>query len=113
VNRGEIYRTAETTAERGGKPGFYVVVSRQFIAEDEDISTVVCAPIYGRILGVSTEVVVGVGEGLPRDCAIRADFLCLMFKARLSGFVSRLGAARTAQLDRALRIALDLHSAAP
>ena len=110
MNRGEIYRTSEPTAERGDKPGFYVVVSRQFIAENEDISTVVCAPVYGRILGVATEVRVGVEDGLPRDCAIRADFLCLMFKARLSRFVSRLGAARTAQLDRALHVALDLHS---
>ena len=113
MNRGEIYRTADATPERGDKPGFYVVVSRQFVADNEDIPTVVCAPIYGRILGVTTEVAVGVEDGLPRDCAIRTDFLCLMFKGRLSRFVSRLGAARTAQLDRALADALDLHFAGP
>lgn len=111
MNRGEIYRTAEAPAERGDKPGFYVVVSRQFIVENDDVSTVVCAPIYGRILGVGTEVVVGVEDGLPRNCAIRTDFLCLMFKTKLSGLVSRLGAAKTAHLDRALRIALDISGA--
>jgi len=46
VTRGEIYRTRDRLAERGGKPGFYVVVSRAFVAENEDISTVVCAPVY-------------------------------------------------------------------
>jgi hypothetical protein len=45
VTRGEIYRTSERSPERGGKPGFYVVVSRSFIAESDDVSTVVCAPV--------------------------------------------------------------------
>ena len=40
--------------ERGGKPGFYVVVSRPFIAENEDLSAVVCAPLYREHLGLST-----------------------------------------------------------
>ena len=38
--RGEIYRTSERAPERGGKPGFYVVVSRTFIAENDDVETV-------------------------------------------------------------------------
>ena len=42
VRRGEIYRTQERIAERGDKPGFYVVVSRNFIGENTDISTVIC-----------------------------------------------------------------------
>jgi mRNA-degrading endonuclease toxin of MazEF toxin-antitoxin module len=113
VNRGEIYRTADAPAERGDKPGFYVVVSRQFVVENDDVSTVVCAPIYGRILGVATEVAVGMEDGLSRSCAIRTDFLCLMFKSKLSGFVSRLGTAKLANLDRALRIALDIAPVEP
>ncbi len=35
MTRGEIYRTAERVPERGDKPGFYVVVSRPFIAEND------------------------------------------------------------------------------
>ena len=65
MTRGEVYRTAERSPERGGKPGFYVVVSRGFIAENEDVSTVICAPVYSQVLGLSTEVVVGQAEGLP------------------------------------------------
>jgi len=32
MNRGEIYRTMHRMAERGYKPGYYVVVSRGFFA---------------------------------------------------------------------------------
>jgi len=67
VKRGEIYRTQEKIPERGHKPGFYVVVSRDFIAEHDDILTVVCAPVYGRTVGLRTEVLVGEDDGLPKD----------------------------------------------
>jgi mRNA interferase MazF len=108
VTRGGIYRTAERSPERGGKPGFYVVVSRRFIAESDDVSTVICAPVYGQVLGLSTEVVVGPEEGLPRPSAVRCDFLALMFKRKLTGFVSSLPPRKLSELNRALAMALDL-----
>ena len=75
--RGQVYRTKERASERGDKPGFYVVVSRSFIADNDDISTMICAPVYSNVLELSTEVVVGPDEGLPRVSAIRCDFLTL------------------------------------
>jgi hypothetical protein len=51
VKRGEIYRSRAKIPERGYEPGFYVVVSRNFVADNDDISTVICAPVYGAILG--------------------------------------------------------------
>lgn len=108
MRRGEIYRTRERIAERGGKPGFYVVVSRTFLAEHEDISTVVCAPVYGEVLGLTTEVVLGLEDGVPRTSAIRCDFLTLMFKNKLTHFVSTLSTTKLAQLNRALAHALEL-----
>ena len=105
---GEIYRTREAVAERGDKPGFYVVVSRDFIAGHDDIATVICAPIYGHVIGLRTEVVVGIEDGLPRESAIRCDFLALMFKRKLTGFVGTLTAARRDELQRALTHALQL-----
>jgi mRNA interferase MazF len=108
VTRGEIYRTGERAPERGGKPGFYVVVSRSFIAENEDVSTVVCAPVYGQVLGLSTEVVVGPQEGLPRVSSVRCDFLALMFKRRLTTFVASLPPRKVEELNHALAVALDL-----
>ena len=108
MTRGEIYRTDERAPERGGKPGFYVVVSRSFIAENEDVSTVVCAPVYSQVLGLSTEVVVGPEEGLPRVSSARCDFLALLFKRKLTTFVASLPPRKVEELNRALAVALDL-----
>ena len=108
MNRGEIYRTRQRVPERGDKPGFYVVVSRQFVAENEDISTVICAPVYGEVLGLSTEVVLGPEDGLKRTSSVRCDFLALMFKSKLTSYVGSMKPKRLAELDRALALALDL-----
>ena len=66
-----------------------MVVSRSFIAESDDVSTVVCAPVYSQVLGLSSEVVVGPDEGLPR-VVVRCEFLTLMFKRKLTQFVACL-----------------------
>ncbi len=108
MRRGEIYRSRERVAERGDKPGFYVIVSRSFIAENEDVSTIVCAPVYSEVLGLTTEVVLGPDDGLPRTCAVRCDFLALMFKAKLTHFVGTLPGTKITELNRALAHALDL-----
>ena len=111
MNRGEIYRTQERVPERGGKPGFYVIVSRAFMARNADVSTVVCAPVYSEVLGLETEVVLGPDDGLPRVSAVRCDFLTLMFKRRLTDFVATLTSAKVDALNRALAFALDLTQA--
>lgn len=105
---GEIYRTRERISERGHKPGFYVVVSRDFIAGNEDVSTVVCAPVYGDVLGLRTEVVIGTEDGVPRQSSIRGDFLMLMFKKKLTGFVATLSDGKQMELKQALLQALQL-----
>ena len=108
MKRGEIYRTQEKTPERGHKPGFYVVVSRNFIARNDDVSTVICAPVYSEILGLRSEVVLGVEDDLPHESAIRCDFLTLMFKRKLTHFVGTLSATKLKELDNALQYALEL-----
>ncbi len=50
----------------------------------------------------------GPADGLPTDCSIRCDFLALMFKSKLSGFVADLTRARMAELDEALSKALGI-----
>ena len=108
MSRGDIYRTKEKLPERGHKPGFYVVVSRNFIAQNDEISTVICAPVYSEVLGLRSEVEVGNDDGFPRECAIRCDFLTLMFKRKLTHFVGTLSAEKLRYLDRALHYALEL-----
>ena len=110
MNWGEIYRTREKVSERGHKPRFYVVVSRDFIAGHDDVSTVICAPVYGEVLGLRTEVLVGEEDGLRRASAIRCDFLTLMFKKKLTGFVATLSAPKQRALKQALGHALQLHN---
>jgi mRNA-degrading endonuclease toxin of MazEF toxin-antitoxin module len=105
---GEIYRTKEKVPERGHKPGFYVVVSRDFIAGHDDIATVICAPVYGEVLGLRSEVVVGVEHALPHESAIRCDFLALLFKSRLTTLVGTLSATKQSELRQALAYALQL-----
>jgi mRNA interferase MazF len=112
MNRGEVYRTDHRIAERGHKPGYYVVVSREFIAGNDDISTVICAPVYGEILGLDTEVVVGPEEGIPRSSAVRCDFLMLLFKEKLATRTGRLTPSKLQELNLALARALDLPSSA-
>ena len=108
MRRGEIYRTNEKLPERGHKPGFYVVVSRDFIAGNEDISTVVCAPVYSETLGIRSETPVGPADGFPQDSAIRCDFLTLMFKRKLTTFVGILSEGKQRELNAALAYALGL-----
>lgn len=108
MNRGEIYRTQEKIPERGNKPGFYVIVSRDFIAGNDDISTVICAPVYRETLGLRSEIVAGVEDGLPQESSIRCDFLTLMWKSKLTYFVATLSPEKQQQLDRALSYALQL-----
>lgn len=108
MKRGDIYRTREKAPERGHKPGFYVVASRHFIAENKDIATVICAPIYSEILGIGSEVSLGMEDGLPRESAIRCDFLTLMFKRKLTHFITSLSSTKLDELNDALRYALDL-----
>jgi mRNA-degrading endonuclease toxin of MazEF toxin-antitoxin module len=108
VRRGEIYHTKERVAERGHKPGFYVVVSRNFVAENDDVSTVICAPVYGEILGLRSEVILGREHGLTRESAVRCDFLTLMFKRKLTHCVGGLEAEKVKELNSALQYALDL-----
>ena len=68
----------------------------------------VCAPVYSRVLGLTTEVIVGPEEGVPHRSAVRCDFLTLMFKVSLGPRVGGLAGSKIAALDNALARALDL-----
>lgn len=100
----------ERRAERGDKPGYYVVVSRQFVAAHEGIGTVVCAPVYGEVMGLTTEVVIGPESGVPRVSSVRCDFLMLLFKHTLVDRVGTLPSGKQFSLNRALAVALDIGS---
>jgi mRNA interferase MazF len=85
----------------------FVIVSRQVLI-DSKFSTAVCAPVYSRYDGLSTQVRVGVEEGLKGESSIHCDELVSLPKERLTHYVGRLRRARIEELNRALAIALEL-----
>ena len=87
-----------------------MVVSRDFIASNDDISTVVCAPVYRTTVGLRSEVPVGVDDGFPAESSIRCDFMTLMMKNKLTYFVGTLSPEKQRELGRALAYALQLNS---
>lgn len=113
MNRGDVYRCKRRIPERGDKPGFYVVVSRQFICSNNRVSTVVCAPVFGEVNGLSTEVVIGPENGVAQVSSIRCDFLMSLFKRDLTNFVATLPPHKILELDRALAEALSIAVLSP
>jgi mRNA interferase MazF len=107
VKRGELYRVAHPSARDPRKHRVFVVVSRQVLI-DSRFSTVICAPIYSRHDGLSTQVLVGVGEGLKHDGSIHCDELVSLPKSALTHYVGTLPLSKIAALTKALRIALDI-----
>lgn len=84
-----------------------MVVSRQAVIESR-FSTVVCAPVYSSYHGLTSQVAVGVDEGLKHPSSIHCDELISLSKSVLSDFVGSLSAMKLDQLNRALAAALDL-----
>lgn len=85
----------------------FLVVSRRVLI-DSRFSTVICAPVYSTYDGLSTQVAVGVEDGLKHESSIHCDELVSLPKAVLTDFVGRLVADKMQAVDRALSIALDL-----
>lgn len=106
MKRGEFYRVYKPS----GDPKLhrtFVVVSRQALV-DSRFSTVICAPIYSRGEGLATQIAVGPGEGLKHDSWIMCDNLVSLRKSDLTHYVGSLSATKQAELNRALKLALDL-----
>ena len=82
-------------------------MSRQVVI-DSKFSTVTCAPVYSRYDALSTQVPVGIEEGLKHDSSIHCDELVSLPKSVLTDYVGELGHAKISELSRALRIALAL-----
>lgn len=107
MRRGEIY-----LVKRPGKRDLkrrrpFVVVSRQVLI-DSAYASVICAPVYSSRIGLSSQVEIGVDEGMKQPCAVHCDGLVSVAKADLTDFLGLLDDQKLDELDRALRVALDL-----
>jgi mRNA interferase MazF len=69
------------------------------------LQTAMVAPITSTIHGAPSEVVIGVDEGLKRDCAVNLDHVQTVDKSRLHRYVGRLSPAKMTAVCEALAIA--------
>jgi mRNA interferase MazF len=107
MKRGELYRVANPSAKDPKKSRVFVVVSRQVLI-DSRFSTVICAPIYSTHDSLSSQVMVGMDEGLKHESSVHCDELISMPKSFLTNFIGSLSPQKTEEVNRALIIALDI-----
>ena len=107
MKRGELYRVSLGSRTDTKKHRIYIIVSRQVLI-DSTYSTLICAPIYTNYESLSTQVPVGIEEGLKHSSAIRCDELVSILKVRLKNYVGFLSSEKHDKLDHALSIALGI-----
>ena len=107
MKRAELYRVRRGHGDDPRRSRVFVIVSRQILV-DSAHSTVVCAPIHSSYDGLSTQVQVGIDEGLKHESSIHCDGLVSLPKSALTDFVGNLNAEKTRALAEALEIALGL-----
>jgi mRNA interferase MazF len=67
-----------------------------------------CAPVYSVHHGLSTQVLVGIEEGLKHDSSIHCDELVSLPKSLLTNYLGTLSPQKIRALNQALCIALDI-----
>jgi mRNA interferase MazF len=107
MKRGELYRVAKPPGTDPKKYRVFVVVSRPVLIASR-FSTVICAPVYSTHDGLSTQVAVGIAEGLKHDSSIHCDELASLLKSIFTHYIGTLSPVKLAALNRALVVALAL-----
>ena len=109
MRRGELYRVRRPSSRDPKNFRVFVIVSRQILI-DSQFSIVICAPIYTTYNGLSTQVAVGIDEGLKHDSSIHCDELISLPKYVLTDYVGNLPSEKLHLLERSLKIALQLNN---
>jgi len=107
VRRGELYLVRKPGSHDPRKQRVFAIVSRQFLI-DSKFSTLICAPVYSRHDGLSTQVSLGTAEGMKHESSIHCDELVSLPKTALSRYVGHLDEVKMRRLNQALSAALDL-----
>ena len=111
MRRGYLYRVKRPNTPDNDPRAYrvYVVVSRRVLL-DSNYSTVICAPVYTRHDGLSSQLEVGTDEGLKHPSSIHCDNLVSLPKSVLTNYIGKLSSFQLTQLNQALKIALELES---
>lgn len=106
MRRGELYLVKHPAGDPK-RQRVFVIVGRQAVL-DSRFSTVVCAPIYSQYDGLSTQVPVGLDEGLKQASSIHCDELVSLRKSVLTDYVGMLSRGQLSALGEALGIAVGI-----
>ena len=106
MKRGDLYRVFKPGGDSKQYRTF-VVVSRQSLI-DSRFPSLVCAAVMTEGQGLTTQVAIGIEQGMKRDCWIHCDDLRSIQKSTLTQWVGTLSPTKMRNLDGALTIALDL-----
>jgi mRNA interferase MazF len=103
VKRGEVW-WADLPAPAGRRP--VVLLSRD--AAYAVRTAVTIAPVTRTIRDIPVEVHLGREDGLPARCVVNLDDVTTIPKSLLRERISSLSTVRIAEVDGAIRFALDL-----
>ena len=107
MRRGEFYRVYKPSSHDPKRYRVFVVVSRQILI-DSRFSTVICAPVYSSFDALSTQIPVGIDQGLKHESSIHCDELISIRKTNLTHFIGTLSPIKIEALNQALATALEL-----
>ena len=107
MKRGDFYRVYKGNKNDPKSHRVFIVVSRQSLI-DSTFSTVICAPVYSKFYDITTQVEVGVDEGMKRDSAIYCDELISLPKRILTDYIGSISDEKIELINVALRAALSI-----
>ncbi len=111
MRRGELYLVKKPGSRDPKRQRVFVIVSRQALI-DSKFSTVVCAPVYSRHDGLSTQVPIGAEQWIKHESSIHCDELVSLPKSVLTHYIGRVDEKQIQELNHALMAALDLVASA-
>jgi len=109
MRRGEFYKVKKPSSLDPKKFRVFVIVSRQILI-DSRFSTVICAPVYTVYDGLTSQIEVGIEEGLKHDSSIHCDELVSLPKHMLTDYVGKLSPDKLFLLSESLKVALELYN---
>jgi mRNA interferase MazF len=107
MTRGELYLVRKPGSRDPRRQRAFLVVSRTALIESR-FSSVICAPVYSRHDGLSTQVAIGTAEGMKRESSVHCDELVSVPKVLLTHYVGRLNETKLVDVNHALARALGL-----
>ena len=106
MRRGELYRVRDPSGDPKSHRVF-VVVSRTALLASR-FPALICAPIHSHGGALATEVRVGIEHGLKHTSWIACDQLTSLPRSKLTDYLGAVQGDKLSELNRALRVALDL-----